>query len=334
MSAGHPRVAVIMPVWNDEHHLAQAVESVLGQSYSDWELIIIDDASTDDSPQIAMSFALRDPDRITLLRLEQNVGSAEARNQGIAASRGGELLALLDSDDYFHADYLARSVALYEEALAAGRHVGIVACNAWLHLPGGVSGQTWADVRRWADSIDLDLLLDYNYVFARALVSRAAFDQAGGFSSDCVVRDRSTQRYAASDDYDLWLRIVERDYKVVVTSEPLAFYRFDPAGRSRDPQLIAEAAMVVYQRALARGALTGSQRRRARKRLRHWRAVHERARVSRALTERRRIDAGALALRAAPHGLVAFLQSPGRWGEWGLQTLRYATAHRPERNAP
>jgi glycosyltransferase involved in cell wall biosynthesis len=334
MSAGHPRVAVIVPVWNDEAHLAQALESVQAQSYSDWELIIIDDASTDNSPQIATSFALRDPDRITVLRVEQNVGSAEARNQGIAASRGAELLALLDSDDYFHPDYLKRSLELYEKALAAGRRVGILACNAWLHLPGGVTRETWANVRRWTDSIDLDLLLDHNYVFARALFSRAAFDKAGGFSSDCVVRDHSKQRYAASDDYDLWLRIVEQGYEVAVTREPLAFYRFDPAGRSRDPQLIAEAAMIVYQRALARGALTGSQRRRARKRLRHWRAVHERARVSQALTERRRIDAGALALRAAPHGLVAFLQAPGRWGEWGLQMLRYATAHRPERNAP
>jgi glycosyltransferase involved in cell wall biosynthesis len=295
--------------------------------------MIVDDASSDRSPEIAESFAARHPDRIGVLRQDRNAGSAAARNRGISASRG-ELLALLDSDDYWREDYLEREVALYDAGVAAGRRVGIVACNAWLHLPQGVNGTKWSDFSRWSDTVDYDRLLDHNYIFARAVLPRAACEEVGGFSLECVVRDPSGNRYGASDDYDLWLRIVERGYEVVVTREPLAFYRIDPAGRSRNPGLIAEAAVVAYQRALSRGAMTRHQRRVARKRLRHWRAVHERARVSQALTEHRRIDAAALAVRAAPRGLAALLQSPGRWGEWGRQWLRYATAHLPERNAP
>jgi teichuronic acid biosynthesis glycosyltransferase TuaG len=328
-----PRVAVILAVWNDERYLAQAVESVIAQTCRDWELVIIDDASTDASREIAESFADRHPDRISVLRLERNAGSAEARNRGIAASRGGDLLALLDSDDYWREDYLERQLALYDDACAAGRRVGIVACNAWLHPPEGVTGQTWADIRRWRDSIDLDQLLEYNYIFARTLFSRTASDEVGGFSPECVVRDGSPNRYAASDDYDLWLRIMEAGYEVAVTREPLAFYRLDPNGRSRNTGLIAEAAIVLYRRALARGSLTARQRRVARKRLRHWHAVRERERVTDALAERRRLAASALALRAAPSGLIAFLQSPGRWGEWTSEALHHAVPNRSGRNA-
>jgi glycosyltransferase involved in cell wall biosynthesis len=328
-----PRVAVILAVWNDERYLPQAVESVVAQTYRDWELVIIDDASTDGTSQIARSFAARHPKRIAVLRLEQNSGSAEARNRGIAASRSGELLALLDSDDYLREDYLERLVALYDDALAAGRRVGIVACNAWLHLPEGVSEKTWGELRRWRDAIDYDAMVGYNHIFARTVFSRAAYNSAGGFSPECVVRDPAGGRYAASDDYDLWLRILEAGYEVAVTREPLAYYRFDPAGRSRNLRLNADAAIVAYQRTLARGVLNRRQRRVARHRLRHYRALHARGRVVDALAERRRLQAGALALRAAPRGLVAFLQSPGRWGEWASHVIRHALPHGVQRDA-
>jgi glycosyltransferase involved in cell wall biosynthesis len=322
MTTDPPRVAVIVPVWNDEAHLAQAVESVLAQTYRDWEAIIVDDGSTDRSAEIAETFARRDPGRIVVVNLEHNSGLAEARNRGIAASSHGELVTLLDSDDYLREDYLERAVALYEQGVAAGRRIGIVACNAWIHGPDGLTGQTWAEVGRWRDWIDHDRLLEQNYVFARATFSRAAYDEVGGLAPECAVR--SGPRYATSDDYDLWLRIVEAGYEIAVTREPLVFYRYNDTGRSRSPGLIAEAALVAYERALARGALTPRQRRRVRKRMRHWRAVRERALVLDALEERRRLRAGALALRAAPHGLIAFLQSPRRWSEWTGQALAHA----------
>jgi len=321
MSSGHPRVAVIVPVWNDEAHLAQAVESVLAQTYGDWEAIIVDDGSTDRSAEIAENLARRDPGRIAVVNLEHNSGLAEARNRGIAASRHGELVTLLDSDDYLREDYLERAVALYEQGVTAGRRIGIVACNAWIHSFEGLTGQTWAEVGRWSDWIDHDRLLEQNYVFARATFSRAAYDDVGGMAPECAVRSGSA--YATSDDYDLWLRIVEAGYEVTVTREPLVYYRYNPTGRSRNPALIAEAALVAYKRALARGVLTPRQRRLVNRRMRHWRAVRERALVMEALEQRHRVRAGALALRAAPHGLVAFLQSPGRWREWTGEALAY-----------
>lgn len=90
-------VSVVMPAHNSQSSLTESVQSVQAQTYANWELIIVDDASRDDTLALANQFASADP-RISVLPLEQNVGVAEARNRGISAARG-QYLAFLDSDD-------------------------------------------------------------------------------------------------------------------------------------------------------------------------------------------------------------------------------------------
>ena len=90
-------VTIVMPAHNSQASLSESVQSVLAQTYTDWELIIVDDASSDGTLALAGQFAAGDP-RIRVLPLEQNVGVAEARNRGIDAARG-QYLAFLDSDD-------------------------------------------------------------------------------------------------------------------------------------------------------------------------------------------------------------------------------------------
>ena len=98
-SAGEPAplVSVVMPVYNSERYLAEAIESILGQTFTDFEFIIVDDASTDSSAEIALEYARRDG-RIRLLQREINGGAADARNSGIAVAEG-EYIAAMDSDD-------------------------------------------------------------------------------------------------------------------------------------------------------------------------------------------------------------------------------------------
>jgi glycosyltransferase involved in cell wall biosynthesis len=107
---GNPRVSVIMAVHNEERFLAEAIESVLAQRFTDWELIVSDDGSTDATPTIARSFAERDPGRIRVLRSEQNQGKPFALNRALAIRRG-ELIAWLDGDDVMLSDKLERQVA-------------------------------------------------------------------------------------------------------------------------------------------------------------------------------------------------------------------------------
>ena len=92
-----PLVSVVMPVYNSEKYVAEAIESILGQTFSDFELIIVDDGSQDRSPEIIREYERQD-DRVRLLRQEGNMGVATARNRGIDEA-GGEFLALMDSDD-------------------------------------------------------------------------------------------------------------------------------------------------------------------------------------------------------------------------------------------
>jgi glycosyltransferase involved in cell wall biosynthesis len=109
-----------MAVHNEERFLAEAVESVLAQSFGDFELIISDDGSSDSTPELAQSFAERDPARVRVLRSEQNQGKPFALNRALAVRRG-ELIAWLDGDDVMLRRKLERQVeALDDNPDAAG----------------------------------------------------------------------------------------------------------------------------------------------------------------------------------------------------------------------
>jgi glycosyltransferase involved in cell wall biosynthesis len=115
-----PRVSVIMAVYNEERFLSEAVESVLAQSFEDFELIISDDGSNDGTPAVAHALAERDPARIRVVRGEQNQGKPFALNRALAVRRG-ELIAWLDGDDVMLPGKLERQVdALDRDPTAAG----------------------------------------------------------------------------------------------------------------------------------------------------------------------------------------------------------------------
>lgn len=103
-------VSVVMPLYNYGRYLSGAVESVLSQTYPYWELLIVDDCSTDDSFSIAQELARRD-DRIRLFRLSENGGTSAARNKALDEARG-EFVAFLDSDDRYDPEYLESQVRL------------------------------------------------------------------------------------------------------------------------------------------------------------------------------------------------------------------------------
>ena len=101
-----PAVSVIVPIWNSGRLLDRAVSSVRAQTFSEWELLAVDDGSTDEAATLLERLASTDP-RIRVLRHAVNRGQAAARNTGLRQARG-ELIAYLDHDDEFYADHLAR----------------------------------------------------------------------------------------------------------------------------------------------------------------------------------------------------------------------------------
>lgn len=111
-----PLVSVIMPAYNSQAYIREAISSVQVQSVADWELIVIDDGSQDRTRQIVEELAQQDP-RIRLVTNEQNMGAGGTRNRGLDMSRG-EYVALLDSDDYWQSQMLEKMLACAQETKA------------------------------------------------------------------------------------------------------------------------------------------------------------------------------------------------------------------------
>lgn len=198
------RVSVIIPTHNRADLVSEAVASVLAQSFRDFELIVVDDGSSDDTVEALAPYV----SRLRLLRRESRGGVSAARNMGIAAARG-EWLAFLDSDDLWRPEKLVRQMAY----LAA--HPDMLLCQ---------TGETW--VRR---GIRVNQPLTHRKIggriffesLERCLVSPSAvilhrrlLTQHGGFDEDL----------AAAEDYDLWLRLAWR-YEVGLVPEPLIIKR-------------------------------------------------------------------------------------------------------------
>ena len=104
-----PLVSVVMPAYNAEKYIGEAIRSVQSQTYKNWILLAIDDCSTDHTAEIIQSFANED-NRVRLIRNVHNLGAAKARNRGFELAEG-EWVALLDSDDVWYSEILEKQLA-------------------------------------------------------------------------------------------------------------------------------------------------------------------------------------------------------------------------------
>jgi glycosyltransferase involved in cell wall biosynthesis len=198
-----PAVSVVIPCYQQAEYLAEAVESVIGQTYADWEIVIVDDGSPDDTARVAKELIAQNPDRRIRLVRQPNAGLAAARNAGIGASAGRYLLPL-DADDVLMPAMLARTVAL----LDAEPRVAIAYTDQ--RQFGAVDR-----VVRTADW-DPDLQRRRNLFAATALFRREVWDAVGGY-------DPAMRR--GYEDWDFWLGAAERGFVGRRIPEPLFGYR-------------------------------------------------------------------------------------------------------------
>jgi hypothetical protein len=204
----HPRVSVLMPCFNHGVYIREAIESVAAQTVSDWEIVVVDDGSTD-AATVDTLRRLEAP-RVTVLRTE-NRGLPAARN--LAASRAsGSVFCALDADDRLDAAWFERGLA----ELDARPELAFV--SHWLQTFGD---EAWV----WTPkSCDLPALLARNTVNGAALVRREAFEAVGGY--DESMRD-------GCEDWDFWLRLVERGFQGTIIPEVLFDYRRSATSMSR-----------------------------------------------------------------------------------------------------
>lgn len=213
--ASHPvRVSVVLPVYNAEAYLHEAVQSVLDQSFSDFELIVLNDGSTDRSAAILESFS--DP-RLQVLH-QKNIGLALTLNKGISLARG-EYIARQDADDISLPERFAQQV-VYLDAHTSCALVGTGSLiledrqmTARRHQHPCSNGE-----------LQMRLLFDSFFVHTSVMMRRSALTQVGTYSID---PERNPP-----EDFDLWLRLA-REFEVANLSDPLVMYREVPSSISR-----------------------------------------------------------------------------------------------------
>jgi glycosyltransferase involved in cell wall biosynthesis len=202
-----PQISVLMTVYNRAAYLADAVESVLGSSFQDWELIIVDDVSQDRSVEIARGYAQRDP-RIRVFVNEQNLGDYPNRARAAELARGC-FLKYLDSDDLIY----RHSLAIMGEAMAAHPAAALGLCHA---APEEEQPYPWelSPVEAWRKQFLGRGCLDCGP--SGAILRREAFFESGGF------RD-----WGVLNDTDLWYRMAAR-WPVLLLPPGLVWWRRHP----------------------------------------------------------------------------------------------------------
>ena len=193
-----------MPVHNGEKYIREAIESILAQTFTDFELLVIDDSSTDKSVEIAKTYG--DP-RIRLLKNEAGRGVVGARNTGLIHARG-EYIAPMDCDDIAHPEKLAIQVAF----LDGHPDVGMVGSGIELI---DEEGRSLKGAARYTSPPEMirPILLFHNYFCQSSVLVRAR-----------ILPEEPYRNYPGTEDYDMWVRIAGKS-KVVNLSRVLVKYR-------------------------------------------------------------------------------------------------------------
>jgi|SRR5208337_1078446 len=190
------KASIIIPVYNQAEYLKEAISSALNQTYNDFEVIVVNDGSLDNSYDVAKSFGVK-------VINQSNKGLSGARNAGVMNS-SGEALLMLDADDWIEKNYLEKTIPLLTE------EVGAVSINT------ATFGDNGDGVWEAAGQVELAVLKEQNCLPYCSLISRAAFLETGGYNP------RMTWGY---EDWNLWIDIVKRGWKVVSLRELLFHYR-------------------------------------------------------------------------------------------------------------
>jgi len=222
------KVSVIIPAYNAADFIGETVDSALGQTHRDLEVIVVNDGSTDDTVERLRPYG----DRIQILELT-NGGVARARNAGVTRA-AGSWIAFLDADDLWAPDKIERQLAHSDAPLRYTNRLNIGARGDLPELQSLVTPMYDGDLFE-------TLMLEGNFITTSSvMLRRELFEQMNGYFTGLN----------GTEDWDLWLRIAER-HRIGLLAEPLISYRFHPGGLSRNYIKMGRERHQVIARALA-----------------------------------------------------------------------------------
>lgn len=223
-----PKVSVVIPAYDREKYIVAAIDSILAQSFADFELVVVDDGSTDGTREVVRGYA--DP-RIRLICHARNLGVAAARNEGVRQARG-EYLAFLDSDDIAFPDRLARQVAFLDS------HGDVAALGAWVDWMDD-GGRPLERIKRKAISPE--------DIAAQRLFRAGIQNTASMARTEIMRRFLHDERYSIGEDFHLWARIAA-EHKLANLPRVLVRCRAHAQRTTHDKiEQIREQRLTIYQ---------------------------------------------------------------------------------------
>ncbi|MBQ8394884.1 MAG: glycosyltransferase family 2 protein [Clostridia bacterium] len=222
-------VSIIVPNYNSEKYIKETLDSVLAQTYQDWEMLVIDDCSSDGSVDIIRAYAEKDS-RIQLILREKNTGVANVRNAGLELAKG-KYIALLDSDDVWTEDKLERQVALLEETGAE------IAYSAYDFID--ENSQPMGKTFKVPEKTNFKKMLACNVIGCSAAIVRADIFKEHPFNPDYY-----------HEDYVLWMELLRLPVKAVGDKKVLMHYRRIATSRSYKKGNAAKQRWAVYRKVL------------------------------------------------------------------------------------
>ena len=199
-----PLVSVIMPAYNAERYVEEAIRSVMQQTVTDWELLVLDDASSDSTAEIVQKLAAQDS-RIQLLPNDHNIGVANTRNRGFALSHG-QYVALLDSDDRWYPEKLEKQLALAERSRA-----DIIYCSYDIIDENG---------NQKCDDFIVPETTNFDSFLSKSVISCST-----ALLSEQIVKKYHFATDVYHEDLALWLQLLQDGYRAEGVREVLGSYR-------------------------------------------------------------------------------------------------------------
>jgi len=223
-----PKISVIIPTKNRAHYVSSAVQSVLGQTFGDFEVLIVDGASTDNTREVVSKFH---DERIRYIRERKDRGASASRNTGISQSRG-KFIAFLDDDDLWVPSKLSKQLNLFDKNPC----IGAVSAGAW------IINENDETIGFRIPSLRGNIfpkILSKNHVgnCSMVLVRKECFEKSGLFD----------ENLEASEDYDLWVRLTKH-YEFDYVNEPLVLYRVHEKRISTNPYKALRAKKLLIKK--------------------------------------------------------------------------------------
>jgi glycosyltransferase involved in cell wall biosynthesis len=234
-------VSVLIPAYNAQPYIGDTLESVLDQSFRSFEIIVVDDGSTDGTRAIAENYRGRG----VVILSQSNAGPAAARNRALSHARG-KFIALLDSDDIWERDFLQTMVQFLD------RHpdVSIAFCDSRFFGETRFAGKTFQEVYPPCPPITLAKVAGcVSHVCLDAILRREVFDRVGAFD----------EALRAAEDFDLWLRALHAGCRIEPVPRVLVRYRRHAASVSAQGTLADLAALQVLGKWRGRAALDAEE---------------------------------------------------------------------------